>query len=251
VHGTLDRHSSFARVRSRLAATCHVVSYDRRGYARSREVLPPASHIDDHVRDLEAVLAGRRAVLVGHSFGGTVVLTVASRRPDLVSAALVYEPGLGWREHWDSANAREPFAGINATQAAERFMTGLIGERRWQRLPLRTRDEVLRDGGTMVAELTSVRNNPPPFDPATIGVPVVVARGSLAAPRQVEGADWLVATLPHCVLQVVDGAGHNGHQSHPREFAALVDETVRLASGPVRLASGPVQPSPGPVGPPS
>lgn len=230
VHGTMDRHTSFARVRSRLMASCHVISYDRRGYAASRDVVPRARGIDDHVADLEAVLAGRRAVLAGHSYGGTVVLTLAYRRPELVAAAMVYEPGLGWREEWPEGGSRtEPFAGVSPREAAEGFLQRLVGAHRWERLPLRTREEVLLDGDAMVAELTAVRNDPPPFDPAGITVPVLVARGELTSAHHVEGADWLVSSLPNASARVVEGAGHSGHQSHPSEFAALVLEAVSLA----------------------
>jgi pimeloyl-ACP methyl ester carboxylesterase len=223
----MDRHTSFARVRSRLMESCHVISYDRRGYAQSRDVVPPALGIDDHVADLESVVAGRRAVLVGHSYGGTVVLCFAARHPELTAIAFVYEPGLGWRESWPGESSANPFAGVTAEQAAEGFMKRLIGPQRWERLPPKTRSEVLRDGDAMVTELTAVRRDPPPFDPATIEVPVMVARGEKATANHKEGADWLVGELPQGSLHVVDGAGHNGHQSHPSQFAGLVLEAVR------------------------
>jgi pimeloyl-ACP methyl ester carboxylesterase len=230
VHGTMDRHASFARVRSRLMESCHVVSYDRRGYAGSRDVAPPATGVDDHVADLEAVVAGRRCTVVGHSYGGTVALAFAARQPELAASVLAYEPPLAWLEAWPTHGPREhPFAGVSAEQAAESFLKRMIGEHRYERLPLRTREEVVQDGAALVAELTAIRNDPPPFEPAAITVPAIIARGEDTAPHHIWGADLLVEQMPSATLRVVEGAGHGGHQSHPREFAALVLESVSLA----------------------
>lgn len=230
VHGTMDRHSSFARVRSRLMEGCHVVSYDRRGYAGSRDAAPPARGIADHVRDLEAILGGRRAVLAGHSYGGTVALALASRRPDLAGAVLAYEPPLAWLEQWSANRSRaDLFRGASPEQAAEEFVKQLVGAHRYERLPLRTREEIVKDGPALVAEMTAIRDDPAPFEPSRITVPALVARGELTSDHHVFGTDLLVAEMPAAALRVVPGAGHNAHQSHPREFAALVTEAVELS----------------------
>ena len=50
-----------------------MLRYDRRGYARSRDVGGPFT-MDAHVADLAALLDGRRAVVFGHSYGGNVAL---------------------------------------------------------------------------------------------------------------------------------------------------------------------------------
>lgn len=81
VHGSMDRATSFARVRHRLAGF-HTVSYDRRGYRRSLRARPPATSLDDHVDDLLQVMGGRPGVVAGHSYGGDVAMGAAVRRPD-------------------------------------------------------------------------------------------------------------------------------------------------------------------------
>ena len=99
VHGSLDRGTSFARVVRRLP-DLHVVTYDRRGYHRSRPVAPLATTLEDHVADLVAVVDGRPSVLVGHSYGGDVALGAAAEAPDAVRAVGVYEPPLPWSDWW-------------------------------------------------------------------------------------------------------------------------------------------------------
>jgi pimeloyl-ACP methyl ester carboxylesterase len=229
VHGSMDRHTSFARVRARLMGTCHVVSYDRRGYAGSRGALPPAGGMDDHVADLEAVVAERRCTIAGHSYGGAVVLAFAERRPDLVASALVYEPPTPWREGWPDHGQQPPaFKDVTSEQAAENFLRRMIGDHRYERLPLTTREEVVRDGDALVAELTAIRLDPPAFDPRRIGVPVLVACGAESVERHQDATAWLAGQLPAGSRHLVARAGHGGHQSHPAEFARLVLAAVEL-----------------------
>ena len=232
VHGSMDRHTSFARVRSRLMGTCHVISYDRRGYAASREVEPPAGGLEGHVTDLEAVVAERRCTIAGHSYGGNLVLALAARRPDLVASAVVYEPPLAWRPGWPDHGSQPPaFRGVSSEEAADRFLRRMIGRERYERLPLKTREEVVKDGHALVAELTAIRLDDPPYDPGLIEVPVLVAVGGDSDDRHQEAAAWLAARLPHGSLHTVTGARHGGHQSHPGGFAALVEAAVGLGAG--------------------
>ncbi|MHB1788094.1 MAG: alpha/beta fold hydrolase [Acidimicrobiales bacterium] len=102
VHGALDRAASFARVRRRLV-DLPVVTYDRRGYHRSRRDGEAPAVITDHVEDLLEVIGGRPAVVVGHSLGGVLALMAACRPggPDPVVSVAAYEPPLPWLvRHW-------------------------------------------------------------------------------------------------------------------------------------------------------
>ena len=234
VHGAMDRHSSFARVRSRLMDRFHVVSYDRRGYAASRDAEPPATSLRDHVLDLEAVVAGRQSVLVGHSLGADIVLALAERRPDLVRSAVAYEPPLPWLEWWPRrwSESDVPFDGLDPREAAEVFLSRTLGRHRYDRLPLSTREEALRDGSALVTEMRALRDEPPPFEPAGVAVPVLLAQGSETAPHHLRAGGWLAATLPLASLHVIEGAGHGAHQSHPAELARLVASAVALGDDP-------------------
>ncbi len=233
VHGAMDRHTGFGRVRGFLMESCHVVSYDRRGYAASRHAEPAATHLLDHVDDLEAVVAERRCTVAGHSFGGDIALALAERRPDLVRSVLAYEPPLAWLEWWPHHGTAPPqYRHLDGEQAAEAFLRNMIGDRRFEHLPPAVREDVLRDGDTLLAEVTAIRLDPPPFDASLIGVPVLVAFGEETDERHRRGATELAAQLPAGSLHAIAGARHGAHQSHPAEFARLVLAAVALAAEP-------------------
>ena len=233
VHGSMDRHTGFARVRGRLMETCHVVSYDRRGYGRSRHAEPAAEHVSDHVDDLEAVVAERPCTIAGHSYGGDVVLSFAARRPDLAKSAVVYEPPLAWLDWWPHHGSQPPqYRNVIPEEAAEAFLRRMIGDGRYERLPLTVREDVVKDGKALIAELTAIRLDPPPFEPADITAPVLVIYGAASEERHRRAASYLADSLPAGSLHAVREAFHGGHQSHPAEFARLILAAVALAAEP-------------------
>lgn len=233
IHGSMDRGPSFSRVVTRLG-DLRVLTYDRRGYHRSRQALPLARTLDAHVEDLFTVLAGRRAVAAGHSYGGTMALAAAWRRPAQIRAVVAYEPPAPWFPWWPKRSAGGSAAGARGPQdAAETFMRRVIGDTRWERLPERTRTRRRDEGPALIAEMTSMRDDGAPFDPDQVAVPTVIARGELSAPHHRRAAGALADLIPGAELVEVEGAGHGAHLSHPDDFAA----TVRRALERSRLAS--------------
>jgi pimeloyl-ACP methyl ester carboxylesterase len=229
VHGALDRSSSFARVQRQLK-DCTVVRYDRRGYGRSLELGPPAS-FDQQIEDLEAVVADRRVVLAGHSYGGVVAVALAALRPDLVDAVVSYEAPMPWLPWWPESSAgTEAVRGDDPGDAAERFMRRMVGDERWERLPSSTRSQRRAEGAALVAELRSLRGDGPPYVASDVLAPVVVGCGSRSSNRHRRAAEELVESLPRAELHVVEDATHGIHLTHPARFADL----VRLAAGEAR-----------------
>jgi pimeloyl-ACP methyl ester carboxylesterase len=198
------------------------VRYDRRGYGRSRSL--GTGDLAAHVDDLLAVLAGRPATVVGHSMGGFVALAAAARDPELVRSLLVYEAPAPWASWWPSPVSSGGDA-LAAEDEAEAFMRRAIGDRYWERLPARTREERRAEGPALQADLASLRGTPA-YDPAVVEVPTIVACGSETTWWHRRAADELAAALPHAELSVVAGAQHGAHLSHPSAFARLVERAV-------------------------
>lgn len=79
VHGMTSSRRSWLRFAQRYAGRYRVVAYDQRGHGDSADVAGPMT-IERGVRDLENVAAQTGAdVLIGHSWGGTIVIRGAHR----------------------------------------------------------------------------------------------------------------------------------------------------------------------------
>ncbi len=207
-----------------------MLRYDRRGYGRSSAVPAPWT-VEANIDDLEGLVErhgvdGRRAVLVGHSFGGDVALGLAARRPDLVEAVAIYETPLSWLDWWprDSAGAAA-MAAEDPADAAEAFMRRLVGDDVWERLPATRRDDRRREGAAMVAELADLRRRAP-WTPDEVDLPVLVLVGEHARPHHQRAFEYLGEVLPRARRRVIDGAGHAGPHTHPDGVAAAVVEFV-------------------------
>jgi 3-oxoadipate enol-lactonase len=82
------------------------IRYDKRGHGLS-EATPAPYRMDDHIGDLEALLAHlgvTSCALVGLSVGGMIAQGLASKRPDLVKALVLMDTAhrIGTDELWNS-----------------------------------------------------------------------------------------------------------------------------------------------------
>ncbi|MHB1502729.1 MAG: alpha/beta fold hydrolase [Acidimicrobiales bacterium] len=230
VHGSLDGCTSFNRVLRRMPDV-HAVIYDRRGYRRSRAVSPPALTIADHVNDLLAVIAGRTAVLAGHSYGATISLGAALAQPETVSAVAAYEPPLSWLDWWPVRGSPEAIRAQDPASFAEGFFRRMVSDDIWNRLPEPARAERRADGPALVAELSAIREPVPPFDPCAVRVPAVIGYGSLTASHHRRAAEELAGCMRDARLFEIAGAGHGAHLTHPDRFAAMVKLALQLGEG--------------------
>jgi pimeloyl-ACP methyl ester carboxylesterase len=238
VHGSLDRSTSFARVVRRLDHL-HTVTYDRRGYHRSRRALPLNTTLDGHIDDLLAVIDGRPAVVVGHSYGGDIALGAALRHggDPLIRAVVAYEPPMPWLGPWSRRPPDPPSSAASAAAApedpagvaAERFFRRMVGDAAWDRLPQAAKDERRADGPALEAELTAIRLPHAPFDVTTLAVPATFGRGERSASRHRDTVAWLAAHAPGGELVEIAGAAHGAHLTHPDAFASMVRSAVARA----------------------
>jgi len=245
VHGSLDRAASFTRVLRRLD-DLHTVVYDRRGYQGSRQALPLNTTLEGHIDDLLAVIDGRPAVVVGHSYGGDLALGAAVRGsgdPGIV-AVVAYEPPMPWLGFWarstTSAAAMRATSGesqaapavvvapdpASAGAAAERFFRRMMGDTAWERLSESAKDERRADGPALEAELAAIRVTEEPFDVTGLAVPATFGRGGQSASRHRDTVAWLTEHVSGSELMEIAGAGHGAHLTHPDAFAAMVRSAV-------------------------
>jgi len=228
VHGAMDRSAGMLRLSRRLDHDLRVLRYDRRGYGRS---VPHPGPFDmaAQVADLVALLAGRPAVIMGHSYGGNVALATAARHPELVLGVVIYETPLSWEPWWSrtSAGARAVEQAADPHAAAEDFMRRLLGVERWEALPERTRVTRRAEGLALVSELADLRSNRP-WAAEQITVPLWVGYGSDAMPQHREGMPFAARSIPGSHLVELAGCGHMAPNTHPEMFRhELIDPLLR------------------------
>lgn len=228
VHGAMDRSSGMLKLSRRLDDEWSVARYDRRGYGKSAPHPGPFT-MAEQVADLVEVIEATRqspspVVLVGHSFGGDVVLATADRHPELVRAVVVYEAPLPWLDWWQGATAAQQAEGPWADDpegAAEGFMRRLVGNRRWERLPPRTRLQRRTEGHALVAELDDLAARAP-WDADRIRVPVLALYGEHGRPHHRRGTELIAEMVPDGRAAMVVDAHHFGVNTHAEQTAALI-----------------------------
>jgi len=229
IHGSLDRSSGMARIARLLQPQYRVLRFDRRGYGDSWNHPGPFT-VDGNADDLIGLLRGRRAVLVGHSFGGHVALRVADRLGEQIVGISTYETPLSWMPWWPNTSAGSFSLAASVEEAAEKFMIRLVGTKVWDSLPEKTKNERRREGPALTGELGSLREGIP-WDISRIRQTAICGYGSLALERHTKGAQWLAENLPHASLEVIEGARHGAHMSHAKEVVQQLVMPHLVGSG--------------------
>jgi pimeloyl-ACP methyl ester carboxylesterase len=172
------------------------------------------------------VLDERRGVVVGHSFGGSLALAAAARRPDLVLAVGAYESPLANPSPAFLAPPPDEDVAATGPAIAEAFLRRMIGDQAWEALAPGIQEARRREGPAFRAESLGLRATPAAFDPGALTVPVVAGMGSESAPRY-QGFATELTEATGAELLVLEGADHGAHLSHPALFAELVRQVVR------------------------
>lgn len=237
IHGTMDRSTGMLRLSRRLDREFRVVRYDRRGYGSS--IAPNGDFGTDafvmrhQVADLVETLAGRRALLIGHSYGGNVALSTAMHHPDLVAGVAVYEAPMSWEPWWPGTTAGAAARATEGTaaDAAERFMRRLIGDTAWESLPDKTRAVRRSEGPAMVGELRDLHANRP-WLADKVSCPVVLGVGSRGAEHHLDGMRRMNEMIPQSTLVELAGCRHDAPNSHSELFAEAIVRPLAIAAGP-------------------
>jgi pimeloyl-ACP methyl ester carboxylesterase len=130
IHPAGATASTWGSAIEQLAEIGRVITYDRRGYARSGA--DAARSISSHTADAAAILEQLRtppAVVVGTSAGAAIAVDLAVRRPDLVQAVVAHEFPWRFTRHPPAASQIAALAKIGAfalrgreTDAAEALL---------------------------------------------------------------------------------------------------------------------------------
>jgi lipase len=239
LHGLGDSGDCWPDAVRRWSRTYRVIGVDALGHGHSPRFTPGQLAAADPVEEMyaaaEATVAhivterGGAVVLVGHSMGGGLAAAMASRRPDLVTAAVLEEPA--WRDpQWRVQPAdvvAERLADCRAF--VEQPLVKLAEARRdnpawpeaefepWARAKTEVDLDFLALGVASLAESWDALV-------AAITVPTlaVTGDGSVLVDESIRRRAEAIGN-PNLRVEVVAGAGHCVRRDRPDAFHAVVD----------------------------
>jgi pimeloyl-ACP methyl ester carboxylesterase len=239
VHGSSGDHLGWQAVASHLSRWFSVLTYDRRGHSQSER--PGEGLRSDDEDDLAALmerLGLAPAHVAGNSFGASIALGLASRRPDLFRSLIVHEPPL-IATAVEGAMMKELQAGID--KFADRLRSGdieggtrqiiedlALGPGAWEPLPREVRQTLMDNALTWLNELE---------DPAWaeldlealsgFGRPALLSEGDKSPPWFSPIVRRLAQVLTASHRHTFQGAGHVPHLTHPEDYVRVVLDFIR------------------------
>jgi pimeloyl-ACP methyl ester carboxylesterase len=250
VHGGWSDRNNWLTVIPELNRSFSVVAYDRRGHGLSQRGFQGSRR--DQEDDLAALIdgiGGEPVNVAGTSFGASIAIGLASRRPELVRRVIAHEPPLisvaaddpEVRPQLEAVQARVQAVSARVARgdaggAAEQFVEEVaLGPGAWELLPQPLRETMVDGALAFVAEQE---------DPmwahvelgtlSNIGCPLLVTQGD-------ESPAWfrlivarLAEAIDHAEVHTYRGAGHAPHLTHPSDYLATL--TDFLSRSPAREA---------------
>lgn len=211
--------------------------------------------LNDEANFIEPVLgsAGEPFFLVAHSYGASIALKVALKKPRRVRAMVLYEPTLFSLIDADSAppnaadgirQAVQAAGGAlddgDTSRAAKHFIDYWMGPQSWDNMPDSKK-------GSIAASVVNVRRWAHALftEPAELNafraldISVLYMVGKSTTQSALGVARLLTAALPRVEVVAFDGVGHMGPVTHPE----LVNEVIadfldRHLALPVSWAAG-------------
>lgn len=231
VHGAAEDGRTWQPQLDGLAGEFTVVAWDEPGAGRSGD-LPERFTLADFADALAVLIQTLRlgpAHVAGSSWGGTVVLELYRRHPDLVGTLIMIDTYAGWRGSLPGSEVRARVAGACQMLAAPRAhfdptLPGLFaGDPPAQFVPLL--DAIAADvrPTTLGRELAIMAETDLSDLLPRIAVPTLLIWGALDVRSPLRIAGQFQEAIPESEVRVIGGAGHMSHLERPD----LVNEAVR------------------------
>lgn len=224
-----------------LSRIGRVITYDRRGYARSGG--DPVRKVSMHTADAAAILehlVTEPAVAVGTSAGATIAVDLAVRRPELVRAVIEHEAPWRMTRHLPNASQIGTFAEMaflvlrgRRSDAADLLLRSAYAYREggttWDAFPEEWRGAGRENAtATLWDFLITIGNRPTATDLATVEVPIVCSYGARSPDFMVRLTRSLAAAIPTARTHRIEGAAHAAPFDATTEFVQLVADGILL-----------------------
>ncbi|MER7465413.1 alpha/beta hydrolase [Streptomyces sp. NPDC097981] len=247
VHGSWTDHRIWRpAIEAGLKASFEAVAYDRRGHGASDTVPGQGTRTQDE-EDLAALIEGlgdAPAHVAANSFGASITLGLAARRPELFRSITVHEPplvGVVADDHDVLAQLQPTMTSIDAVldhlrksedgPGARLFVEEVaMGPGMWDKLPSELQETFVAHAQTWLDEQSDPEWASLDLDGlATCTVPVLLSRGTESPAWFSTVLDRLAEAVPQARRHTFEGAGHLPHVTHPREYAAALTRFVQEA----------------------
>ena len=231
--------STWGAAAEELARIGRVITYDRRGYARSGG--EPVRSMSTHTTDAAALLGyfrGPPAVLVGTSAGAAIAVDLAVRHPDLVRVVIAHEFPWRFTRHLPPVTQVAALIKIGSlafrgrqSDAAEALLRSAYtyrdGESAWDDFPEEWRRAGRENAKAALADFrNSIGVYPSAKDLATARVPVVCTYGSRSPDSMKRLVGSLAAAIPTATTREIPGAGHAAPFDATTNFVQVIADTI-------------------------
>jgi pimeloyl-ACP methyl ester carboxylesterase len=243
IHPAGSTASTWGAATVELARIGRVITYDRRGYARSGG--EPVHSVSTHTGDAAALLESLEtapAVVVGTSAGAAIAVDLAVRRPDLVRVVIAHEFPWRFNRQLPTASQVAALATIgslalrrrqsDAAAALLRFAyTYSDGGSAWDAFPEQWRQAGRDNARAALADFrNSIREYPSAADLATVEVPVVCTYGERSPRWMFTLVRSLAAAIPTGGTRQIEGGGHAAPFDATANFVQVIAGAMALES---------------------
>jgi pimeloyl-ACP methyl ester carboxylesterase len=243
IHPAGSTASTWGSVTEELAEIGRVITYDRRGYARSGG--EPVRSMSTHTADAAAMLEALQtppAVVVGTSAGAAIAMDLAVRRPDLVQVVIAHEFPWAFTRHvptptqvaalarigWLTLRGRDRDAAETLLRSAYSYRDGGTA---WDSFPEEWRRAGRENAKAALADFrNSIGVYPSATDLATVEVPVVCTYGVRSPDSMFRLVRSLAAAISTARLHRIEGGGHAAPFDAPSNFVQVIADTIAVAS---------------------
>jgi pimeloyl-ACP methyl ester carboxylesterase len=237
VHGSWVDHYEWPFVLPALAESYRVLIYDRRGHTQSTAPEGQGS-INEDLADLAAMIeeVGAPAHVVASSFGSSISLNLAARRPELFRTLCAHEPPL-----FDLLAASEETrpvyeqvrVGVQAVEeliaagrnedAARTFVNDVaLGPGFWDFIPEEDRRRIIANAPTFLDERRDPDSLKLDASVARFDKPALLTNGDQSPPPFALTITRLKEVFPAAEYRTIPGWGHVPHVTHPQDYVEMV-----------------------------
>jgi non-heme chloroperoxidase len=243
VHGSLSDYRSWKYQFETFASRYHVVTYSRRNHFPNRWKEYPADYSirterDDLVEFIDATGLKTPVHIVGSSYGAFVAALVGSDYPELVRSLVLGEPPILSLLAEYSSSGGESDSGFEKKfadkvlkplrigdyeTAAMGFIDSIEGDGSFGRLPYRTRDMMLENSRTLVAELpTSKRDHFTIDDAGKVISPTLLIKGQHTSLMYQTIVASLARSIRHATISTIGESSHTPFNTNPEVYNGVV-----------------------------